>query len=355
MDITAFRISAPTPGQIIILIVIFLVIGLVFYLASRASGTGTRKRTGKPTGTGWHNFYQLAKMRGLTKQETEVLRKLVQAYGLTRPTMVFTSTAILDGCIQRAIRRVSLKEVKGESKDDIINMYYRIRNKITRNRAVKGVATTKAIPVGAKLRIEVPKVGFFSVSVVKNDDECLGISIPMLPPGKTVAWGKLKLNCSYWRENDAAYNFETKVLDVVVTDVDQYICLKHTNKITRVQKRRYPRKNVRIPVIFVRLRVIEQDGRKKAIVDRKDAHWGTIIDISVGGLSIETTAPVDKNNYVKVEFELKEDYKVVGYGKVKRIERNPAKRNWIMHIQFTKIDKRYKNEIFALLYDYETL
>lgn len=356
MDITAFRISAPTTGQVILLIIIFVVVALVFFIASRSTVGSTGKKKRKIAGgTGWHNFYQLAKMRGLTKQETEVLKKLVISYGLNKPTLVFTSTPILDGCIQRAIKRISIKEIKGESKDDIINLYYRIRNKITRNRSVKGITTTKSIPVSAKLRIEAEKAGIFTVTVVRNDDECFGISIPILPTGRMIAWGKRKLKCSYWRENDAAYVFETKVSDVIIDDNDQLLCLKHTNKVLRVQKRRYPRKNVRLPVLFVRLRIIEQDGKKKAVVDRREAHWGTIIDISVGGMSIETTSPVDKNNYIKVDFELKEDYKVVGIGKVRRIERNPAKKNWIMHIQFTKMDKRYKNEIFALLYDYERI
>jgi len=334
----------------------FIIVALVFFLASRSVKSGASKKKGKlATGAGWHNFYQLAKIRGLTRQETEVLRKLVQAYGLKKPTLVFTSTPILDGCIQRAVKRISMKEVKGESKDDIVNLYYRIRNKITRNKTVRGIVDTKSIPVGAKLRVEAEKGGNFTVTVIRNDDEIFGISIPLLPPGRMIAWGKMKLKCSYWRENDAAYIFETKVNDVVIEDNEQFLSLKHTKKISRVQKRRYPRKNVRLPVLFVRLKIIEQDGKKKAIVDRRDAHWGTIIDISVGGMSIETTSPIDKNNYTKVEFELKEDYKVAGIGKVKRIERNPAKRNWVMHIQFTKIDKRYKNEIFALLYDYETI
>ena len=356
MDITAFRISAPTTGQVILLIVIFFVVALVFFIASRSAVRTSSKRKGKfTTGASWHNFYQLAKMRGLTRQETEVLRRLVISYGLNKPALVFTSTPILDGCIQRAIKRTSIKELKGESKDDVINLYYRIRNKITRNRAIRGIATTKSIPVGAKLRIEAEKAGIFSVKVVRNDDECFGINIPILSPGKMIAWGKMKLKCSYWRENDAAYVFETKISDVIIDDNEQLLCLKHTNKVSRIQKRRYPRKNVRLPVLFVRLRIIEQGGKKKAIVDRRDAHWGTIVDISVGGMSIETTSPVDKNNYIKIEFELKEDYKVVGIGKVRRIERNPAKKNWIMHIQYTKMDKRYKNEIFALLYDYETI
>ena len=133
------------------------------------------------------------------------------------------------------------------------------------------------------------------------------------------------------------------------------ICIRHTNKIARLQKRLYPRKNVRLPVFFSKMRVITEEGKKKAIVDKKETHWGTIIDISVGGMSIETTAPVGKNSFVRVEFELREEYKVLGYGKVKRIERDAARKTWVMRIQTTKMDKKYKNEIFAVLYNYQTI
>jgi len=125
--------------------------------------------------------------------------------------------------------------------------------------------------------------------------------------------------------------------------------------VSRVQKRTYPRKNVRLPVVYSRVRVVDEGGKKRAFVDKKDTHWGTIVDISVGGLSVETTVPIDRNSYIRTEFELKEELKVVGFGKVKRIERNAARRTWNMHIQFTKIDKKYRNEIFAVLYNYQTL
>ena len=166
---------------------------------------------------------------------------------------------------------------------------------------------------------------------------------------------KKRVKCLYWKEEDASYIFESKVIDVIVTDEIQSICLKHVDQITRSQKRLYPRKSVRLPVYFSRVRVVEEGGRKKAVVDRRDTHWGTIIDISVGGLSTETAIPINRNNFVKVEFELREDYKMLAYGKVKRIEKNAARNTWIMHIQFTKIDKKDRNEIFAVLYNYQTI
>jgi len=355
LDIEAFQITTPTTSQVVVLIIVVFVIGLGLFIMARRSSTSTRGGRGKTTGTGWHNFYQIAKNRGLSKTETEILKRLVLACKLSKPTLIFTSTNILDSCVQRVVRKLSLQELKGESKDDTINMYYRLRNKIARTKSTGGITTTRAIPLGAQIRVMMLNYGNFNVTVNKNEEEYLGISIPVLPPGKVVPWDKKKVKCSYWKENDAAYVFMTKVEDVIVNDEIQTICLKHTDKITRIQKRLYPRKSVRLPVFFSRVRIIEEGGKKKAIVDRKDTHWGTIIDISVGGLSVETSIPVNKNNYIRVEFELREDYKLVAFGKVKRIEKNTSRKSWLMHIQFTKIEKKHKNEIFALLYNYQTI
>jgi hypothetical protein len=318
--------------------------------------TCTARRKGIRTpGSSWHGFYQLARTRGLTKEESDLLRRLVQAQGLQRPSLIFTSMTILDSAIQRAVRRLGMQELRGESKDDIINAYYRLRNKIARGKAGRSVSNTRAIPIDSKIRMNLQKYGFFTVTVNRNEPEYLGVTIPPLPPDRSIPWNRQKVKCWYWRENDAGYVFETKVNNVIVTSGLQTICLRHTDQVSRVQKRTYPRKNVRFPVVYSRVRVVDEGGKKRAFVDKKETHWGTIIDISVGGLSVETTVPLDRNSYIRTEFELREELKVVGFGKVKRIERNPVRRTWNMHIQFTKIDKKYRNEIFAVLYNYQTL
>lgn len=350
-----FQLATPTGSQVIILIVVVIVVGLVLFLAARRTG-GTARRKGKGGGgVGWHNFNQLAKLRGLNRDETSMLRQLAVSYKLTKPSLIFTSMNILDSCIQRQIRKLSLQEIRGESKEDLINQYYRLRNKVARGKEARGISSTRAIPIGARMRVEVQNYGQYSVAVNRNEDEFLGISIPLLPPGKYVPWNKRKVKCFYWKEEDASYIFETRVIDVIVTDEMQSICLKHSDSVRRSQKRLYPRKGVRLPVYFSRVRVVQEGDRKKAVVDRRDTHWGTIIDISVGGLSIETTVPVNRNNYVRVEFELREDYKMSAFGKVKRIEKNTARNTWLMHIQFTKIEKKDRNEIFSVLYNYQTL
>jgi c-di-GMP-binding flagellar brake protein YcgR len=354
--VDTFQLSTPTAAQVIILVIVIFIIGIgLFIAARRTGGGGTRKKGAAAAGTGWHSFNQIAKLRGLNKDEAALLRGLVVANKLSKPSLIFSSMNIMDSCIQRQVRKLSLQEVRGESKEDLINRYYRLRNKVVRNRDVRGLSTTRAIPLGARMRAEVQNYGQYSVQVNQNEEEFLGISIPVLPPGKYVPWNKKRVKCLYWKEEDASYIFESKVIDVIVTDEIQSICLKHVDQITRSQKRFYPRKSVRLPVYFSRARVVVEGGKKKAKVDRKDTHWGTIIDISVGGLSIETAVPFNRNNFIKVEFELREDYKMGALGKVKRIEKNAARNTWIMHIQFIKIETKDKNEIFAVLYNYQTV
>lgn len=354
MEIEAFQIKPPSTTQILILVAVLVVLGIAFFIIAMRSAPGLRRKK-RPVGPGWHAFNQIAKTRGFTKAEIEAMRRLVVNCGLTKPTLLFTSRHILDSCIQRTIRRINVQDLKGETKEDVINFYYRLRNKIARTAAVHGIPSTTAIPVGSRLRISVDKYGEFNTTINRNEDEYLGIGIPVLPPGKMIPWNRRKVKCTYWREDDAAYAFETRVKDVIVNDEVQTIALYHTDRVSRVQKRMYPRKSVRLPVFFSRVRIVEEGGKRKAIVDKRDTHWGTIIDLSVGGLSIETAVPVDRNNYIRVEFELREGYKVVAFGKVKRIERNNLRKTWNMHIQFTKIEKKHKNEIFAVMYDYQTI
>ena len=351
-----FQLSTPTTAQVIILVIVIFIIGIgLFIAARRTGGGGTRKKGAVAAGTGWHSFNQIAKLRGLNKDEVALLRGLVVDNKLSKPSLIFSSMSILDSCIQRQVRKLSLQEIRGESKEDLINRYYRLRNKVVRNRGDSGLSTTRAIPIGGRMRVEVQNYGQYSVQVNQNEEDFLGINIPILPPGKGVPWNKKRVKCFYWKEEDASYVFETRVIDVIITDEIQSICLKHVDTITRSQKRRFPRKSVRMPVYFSRIRVVTEGGKKKGVVDRRDTHWGTIIDISVGGLSIETAIPVNRNNFLRVEFELREDYKMVAFGKVKRIEKNAARNTWIMHIQFTKIEKKDRNEIFAVLYNYQTI
>lgn len=354
MEIEAFRIATPTTSQIVLLIIVFLAVVSIFIIASRLLGPAHRQ-TRVSSGRGWNSFYRIAKLRNLNKQETAVLRGMVVSNAISNPVLIFTSNSILDSCIQRTIRRISLQELKGESKDDLIHFYYRLRNKIMRNRAVRGIQTTRSIPVDAKLRIAVKHYGYFSSVVNRNEEGSLGIVMPIDRSGRRIPWRRKKVQCAYWRENDAAYTFLTRVIAILVTDGVRTLCLKHTDRLIRRQKRLYPRKSLRLPVLFSTLRVYVEDGKKKAVLNSKDSHWGTIIDISVGGLSLETTAPVDKNNYIRIQFDLRDDYRIVSYGKVKRIERDSTRKTWIMHVQFTKIEKKDKNEIFAVLYNYQTI
>jgi c-di-GMP-binding flagellar brake protein YcgR len=351
---SVIRIGTPSTSQVMIVVAVIIAAAVVFFIVSLLT-SAARGKGARVSGSSWHGFYQIARSRGLTKDESDLLKRLVQAHGLQRPSLIFSSMTILDSAIQRAVRRLGMQELKGESKDDLINAYYRLRNKVARGRGVRTIGNTRAIPMDAKIRMNLQKHGFFTVTVNRNEPEYLGVTIPSLPPDKSVPWNRQKVKCWYWRENDAGYIFETKVINVVVTSGLQTICLKHSDKVSRVQKRAYPRKNVRLPVVYSRVKVVEEGGHKRAFVDKKETHWGTIVDISVGGLSVETTVPFDRASYLKVEFELKEEFKVVGFGKVKRIERNAARRTWNMHVQFTKIDKKYRNEIFAVLYNYQTL
>ena len=103
--VNSFQLSTPTASQVVILVVVIAVVGLVLFLAARRTAGSGKRRARSSVGVGWHNFNQLAKIRGLSRDEAALLRQLVISYKLTKPSLIFTSVNILDSCIQRQIRK----------------------------------------------------------------------------------------------------------------------------------------------------------------------------------------------------------------------------------------------------------
>jgi len=77
---------------------------------------------------------------------------------------------------------------------------------------------------------------------------------------------------------------------------------------------------------------------------------GNILDISIGGCSIKSAAPITANQRIKIEFTREDHSIVVALGEVLRINRAGA--NTIMHVKFLKVPRKSLNSINAMVYDY---
>jgi hypothetical protein len=88
---------------------------------------------------------------------------------------------------------------------------------------------------------------------------------------------------------------------------------------------------------------------KKLVVD-STKNSGVIVNLSVGGCAIKTTAPLKAGSKIKVEFKIKKASAAV-LGKVLRI--NKGKSESILHVIFLKVLPRASNAINSFVYNYD--
>jgi hypothetical protein len=95
---------------------------------------------------------------------------------------------------------------------------------------------------------------------------------------------------------------------------------------------------------------VEGTGKKQRLTVDKRRLSGNILDVSVGGCSIKTTASVQGGAKLKIEF-IQGDNTVAALGQVLRTNRTGI--NTILHVKFLRIPRKSMNLINAFVYEYE--
>jgi hypothetical protein len=124
--------------------------------------------------------------------------------------------------------------------------------------------------------------------------------------------------------------------------------LAHSINLKMLSQRRFRRKQTVIACIcfFV---YVEGSGKRQRLVVDKRRLTGNIMDISVGGCSIKTTAAVNGGARLKIEFK-QGDSTIAALGQVLRTNRTGI--NTIIHIKFLRASLRTMNTINTFVYDY---
>jgi hypothetical protein len=130
----------------------------------------------------------------------------------------------------------------------------------------------------------------------------------------------------------------------------QVLQIVHSNEIKRLSQRRFRRRMVAAPAEFslVRLEPGPRKREQKMVVDKRKA-TGRILDISVGGCSIQTASVISAGVRLKIDFKAGGGH-VVALGEVLRINRNRT--GTVMHVKFLKVPRKSLNLINALVFEY---
>jgi hypothetical protein len=336
-----------SPKSMIIFLIVVAVIILVFVILNLSKkGTGGGGSGSSSKLFSYFTLHRLARNAGLNQAQIKMLDFAFKTDDVIDPEKSLTTPALLDRHFKRAYRVIETSNSEQETirKHAVL---FSARN-ILESSSIGTISSTRQLRDDSTLIINNGK-DKLNVNVLSTKAENLVAETPKNILGSQVKIAKgTKLNVLYFTKANKGFSFQTKVVNYTNYHGHQAMLLAHSNQLKFLSQRRYRRKQTTI-ACFLSLVYIEGSGKKQRMVVDKRRYNGSIADISVGGCSIKTTAPVKVGARFKIEFS-QGDNNLAALGQVLRT--NKVGPNTVVHIKFLRVTQKSMNLINAFVYDY---
>ena len=284
----------------------------------------------------------------LTQEEKDLLWNLCERQSVKNLFIELKNEKFIDSIFK--------KEFESFKQDEnFCAVLFSIRNKIDvyRNSGMT-LNSSRLIPANQKMTLMVNE-DRYDTSVVENTNEGLILLVPKNILGDEINIPTLtKVNLLFSMTNNVAYNMPTRIMRYQTRNLRE-IVVTHSNNIAILHRRNFTRMTFNAECIFSAVQVTTGGDKKDVQVEYKPLekkHTGIISDISAEGCCLETELPIRANQFIYLEVEIAENVKSKIFGKIVAVEINKSTNKHILHINFVKIDKKTKNSIFSLVYNY---
>jgi c-di-GMP-binding flagellar brake protein YcgR len=210
-----------------------------------------------------------------------------------------------------------------------------------------GLRSSRNILTGQRIKIPFPGMGLYESHVVENMRKYMAIAYPQgkaLPPG--FSWQGQKINVHFWRQEDAGYYFESKVLGDYLDRKFPILHISHSDNLVRNQKRGSIRVAVACAAGLYPLKTIDQANE---VVETMAGYRGKMLDLSEDGFAVVVGGKAKAGLPVKLQFDLN-DNRIIMCGIVKGVNFNQKNNQSILHAQAVKPSDAMKIDILTFVY-----
>ncbi|MCL2479688.1 MAG: PilZ domain-containing protein, partial [Treponema sp.] len=302
-------------------------------------------------------FHRIATSYGLDKEQTQLLEFVFRSSSVNDPERVMKSSALLDKNFKHAYKTIEKNADSDEEAQQRLSLLFSLRNAIESTPGNgAGIASTSQIPDNTPAVLTTDKESY-TVRILSAKGETLISEIPRNALGSAVKIPRgTKITLSFFTKSSKGFAFESRVLGSAESAQGPALELAHSGRPRPLVQRRFRRKQVNTGCVFHLVFMdAAKTGRKQApklIVDNR-RFTGNIIDISAGGCSIKTSAPVQVGSRLKIELDYNDESMIAVLGQVLRINRSGAI-GTIIHIKFIKVPRRSYNNINSMVFGYDT-
>jgi c-di-GMP-binding flagellar brake protein YcgR len=312
-------------------------------------GNGAKKAV---TGSGqsissFFAIHKIARNAGLDRNQTKMLSFVMKTDMVSDPERSVRNPALLDRHFKHAYKVIEQSASTDQEAQRRLAVLFSTRN-ILENTAIGGISNTRQLQDSTTMILHSGKEKYQS-SIISAKGENITLERPSNNRGESLNLARgNKINVLALTKNNKGFSFESRVLGYSTSQGVPTMLLAHSVHLKMLSQRRYRRKQTVIACIcfFV---YVEGSGKKQRLVVDKKRLSGNIMDISVGGCSIKTTAAVNGGARLKIEFK-QGDSSIAALGQVLRTNRTGI--NTIIHIKFLRASLRTMNTINTFVYDY---
>jgi len=343
--------------SIIVGIALILIFIVVLFVGGISAGKGKKSATSRRK-FNRYVFQRMAANVGLTKPQLETLENLIRVCKVKQPFLIFSNAGLLDDILKKGIYSVNHnKELSVEDKERRLSDYYKIKEKLERSsRRGVGITSTNLIRPGQPIVISLPDGTQLQTKIVTNLKRMLVCMIPDELGAERLAWKRgTDIKAHFWRNNDSGYVFASKIIGYDSIKGRPTFLIQHSRTLKRNQQRKFRRRPLARSCFFYPIEIVSvgkgRNVKRRAYVQENFKHIGNFLDISAGGCSVNSQAPLERGKLLMIVFEIERGERLTAYGKVRRVSHSKGLFS-VMHIMFTKVTSRNLNNIYSYVYNY---
>ena len=301
----------------------------------------------------WFSFKKKGQAIGLSKPEIKLLRDIGFRARVANFNNMYTSIKQLDNAVMKSVNVIRELELTDEEKHQKIESIFLLRNKMDNifSSRKQTLSSTVKMKLNTRAILTFERIGSYESVLLENNEKHLAFSMPEEALNtEAFSWKGKKVKVGFQINNDAEYNFMSKVLDQSLGSSCGLIHINHTNRLTRVQRRLFRRNNTNISVNIFTLKITSNGGSRRISAANPTPFHATITNISAGGVAIRAGGILKENTLVKLDFSLDFETTDLAIGRVLGFSSIPMSADKMLHIKFERISKKTRNRIFEYIY-----
>ncbi|MDR3247437.1 MAG: PilZ domain-containing protein [Treponema sp.] len=289
---------------------------------------------------------------GLDSTQSKMLGFVMKNDGVIDPERVMQSSDLLDRHFRRAYNAIERTTRSDDETQQKLSVLFSTRNILEASTGGNsGVTTTRVITENTPA-VLILDGNSYPIRVISARGAYLIVENPTNAMGEPLTVTRNKpITLSFFTKSSNGFSVNSTVFGTSKTpSAGKVLQVVHSTAIKSLSQRRFRRRQTAAPLEFhlVRLEPGQKRHEQKMVVDKRKA-LGTILDISIGGCSVQTSSAISAGVRLKLDFLAGKKH-VVALGEVLRTNRNRS--GTIMHIKFLKVPRKSMNLINALVFEY---